>query len=84
MRKIKRRREDIEWLKALGKHLEELIRAKGFKSPYAFWVEALGDEVSRASLNYILKGEVDVKATTLKKLADSLEITPRDILDFNL
>lgn len=84
MIKIKRKKEDAQWLKALGEHLNQVILKKGYKSPYEFWVEALGEEVSRASLNYILNGRVDVKATTLKKLADALEITPSELLNFKI
>lgn len=81
MRRIKRDREDAKWLKALGSHLKSLIKEK-YDSPYEFWIESLGDSVSRSTMNFILNGEVDVKATTLRKLAESLEIDPKELLNF--
>lgn len=83
---LKRTRKDKDalWLEALGKHINKLIIDRGYKSPYEFWIHALGDEVSRASLNYILNGQVDPKITTLKKLAESLDLDPQEILNFKI
>lgn len=83
MRKNKRKKKRSV-IKALGEHINKIIIQKGFKSPYDFWIQALGEDVSRASLNYILKGSVDVKATTLKKIADALEIDAQEILNFKM
>ena len=72
------------WLKRLGEHINQMIIRKGFKSPYEFWIQVLGEDVSRASLNYILKGRVDVKATTLKKIADALDVPIQELLNFKM
>lgn len=81
MKKSKRSPDDEKWLKSLGKHISQLIEKKGYQSPYDFWVNALGDvSLSRSNLDYILKGQVDVQATTLKKLAEALDIPVQNIL----
>lgn len=81
--KGKNRSNDEErWLKALGNHIRQLIETKGYKSPYEFWVNNIGDQISRTTLNYILTGAVDVKATTLRKIARALGVNPKDILAF--
>lgn len=55
----------------MGAGLEKLIKEEGFLSPYDFWLQSdVG--ISRGTLNYVLRGEVDVKATTLKKIANAL------------
>lgn len=74
---------DTLWLNALGDHLRQKILQRGYKSPYEFWIQSLGDEVSRASLNYILNGRVDVRATTLKRIADALEMCHSELFDFD-
>lgn len=74
-----RSKEDSKWLKALGQHLEKVIKKKGYSSPYEFWINS-DIEISRATLNYVLKGEMDVKATTLKKIAAALELDVEDLL----
>ncbi len=82
MRKPNLSKEDKRWLEALGSHLDKLILQNGYKSPYEFWIEEAGDHLSRATLNYILNGEVDLKITTLRKFATLLEVEPKDILNF--
>ena len=82
MRKNTRSKKNDKWLKALGTHLFKLIEKKGYKSPYDFWVQKAGDDISRSALNYILNGEVDVKATTLKKLANALDVEVKEIFNF--
>ncbi|MBX9767585.1 MAG: helix-turn-helix domain-containing protein [Bdellovibrionales bacterium] len=82
MRKIDRSKLDQRYLMGLGKHINSLILEKGYKSPYEFWIERVGDDISRASLNYILTGKVDVKATTLRKLASALDVELRRLFDF--
>lgn len=84
MRRANRSKDDEKWLAALGVRLGKLIEQKGYKSVYDFWIQAVGDEVSRASLNYILNGKVDVKISTLRKLADGLEIDLKTLLDFRV
>lgn len=78
MKKGSKNRE--KWLKMLGKNISLLIAKKGYKSPYEFWIERLGDDISRASLNYILNGEVEMRIGTLKAIADALEVDPSEIL----
>lgn len=74
-----RSRDDRKWLAALGCHLDKLIKRKGYSSPYEFWLESDID-ISRTTLNYVLRGQMDVKATTLKKIASALELEIDDLL----
>jgi len=82
MNKSSRTKKEDKWLKALGKHIDELIKKQGYQSPYDFWIQKAGDDISRATLNYIINGEVDTKATTLKKIAQLLGLTPKDLFNF--
>lgn len=58
----------------LGHHVVTLIKQKGYKSVYDFWVNRAGDKVSRATLNYLAAGTGDPKLSTLILVADLLEI----------
>lgn len=83
MRSSKRTPDDEKWLKSLGKHIAKLIEKKGYASPYDFWIQEMGDaSLSRSNLNYILKGQVDVQASTLKKIADGLGVPVHQLLKF--
>lgn len=75
-------KEDKQWLESLGIHLDKMIKKNGYKSPYQFWIEQARGQLSRANLNYILNGEVDLKITTLRKIATLLGVEPKDILNF--
>ncbi|MGZ3693639.1 MAG: hypothetical protein ACXVBE_08630 [Bdellovibrionota bacterium] len=79
MRKTSRSKEDQKWLEAVGRRLQKAILAQGYASPYVFWVEELGDEISRSTLHYILEGKVDAKGTTYKKIADSLKLPVHEL-----
>ena len=82
MRDKARTKADEKWLNALGSHLEKLIKQEGYKSVYDFWIHKAGDDISRATLNFIVAGKSNPKATTLKTLAHLLEVKPSEILDF--
>ena len=71
------------WQKRLGRHIQGLITKKGYDSPYDFWLQKVGDEMSRTTLNYVLTGRYDPKASTLKKLADGLGVTLSELVDYN-
>ncbi|MBK9294841.1 MAG: helix-turn-helix transcriptional regulator [Oligoflexia bacterium] len=74
---------DKKWLKKLGLRIESLIKAKGYKSQYAFWIHSgIGDCISRSTLNAIINGHYDVKVTTLKILAKQLGTTVDSLLKF--
>ncbi len=77
-----KRRAENAWLKRLGKHIEQLIQKKGYESPYEFWLEKVGDEMSRTTLNYVLTGKFDSKVSTLKKLADNLGVSLSELVNF--
>lgn len=66
----------------LGKRIEKEIKKQGYTSPYEFWIEAAGDHISRAALNYIVAGKTDIKLTTLMTIAKLLKVKTRDLLDF--
>ena len=74
MERKRRGRADEKLFVALGKRVADLIREKGYKSPYAFWLEHGDDGLSRANLNYLLNGRSDPKLSTLYRIAEGLEI----------
>lgn len=78
----KKKSRQTEELRRFGKHLERLIVKKGYKSPYDFWIQKAGDEMARAGLNYLIAGKREPKLLTLILLADLLEVTPAELLDF--
>lgn len=78
-----KRKTENPWLKRLGKHIEAVMRKKGYDSPYEFWLEKVGDEMSRTTLNHVLTGKYDPKTSTLKKLADSLGMSLSELVDFD-
>ncbi|MCK5072280.1 MAG: helix-turn-helix transcriptional regulator [Bacteriovoracaceae bacterium] len=47
-----------------------------------FWINCAGDEISRASINFLLSGKTDPRATTLMKMAKLLRISQTEIFDF--
>ncbi len=83
-RKTNKPKGDQKWLVALGKHIEGLIRARGFESAYDFWINSASDHFSRAALQYIIAGKRDPKATSLCVLAKLLGVKPSVLLDFEL
>lgn len=83
MRRISKKSGDQKWLKALGKNIELLIKEKGYHSVYDFWVQKAGDHIARASLNYIVRGSTDPKASTLKLIARLLKIPMKRLFEIN-
>lgn len=69
-------------LKDFGRHIEGLILSKGYSSPYDFWIKCAGDEMSRASLNYIISGVREPKLLTILLLMQLLEVTPEEFFNF--
>lgn len=63
----------------LGKRLYELRNAKGYSLEYL----ANLCEVNRKHYPLIEKGEIDIRLSTLEKLAIGLEIDLYELLDFN-
>ena len=82
MRGKGRSNADQKWLKALGANLEKIIKEKGYSSVYDFWIQKAGDQISRASLNFIVAGKSDPKATTIRTLARLLKVKESRLLDF--
>lgn len=75
------KKEEV-YLRAFGQHVDRLIKKRGYKSAYDFWVNRAGDHISRAALNYILAGKNEAKLLTLRTLANLLDIDSKDLLDF--
>ena len=82
MRKAGKSKADAKWLADLGNHVHQLILDAGYKSSYDFVNEVAGDDISKSGLNFIINGESDPKATTLRALAKHLGIKPSDLLNF--
>ncbi|MBX3032599.1 MAG: helix-turn-helix domain-containing protein [Bdellovibrionaceae bacterium] len=78
----KRKLNNNEELRRFGKHLEGLILKQGYSSAYDFWVQTAGDEMARASLNYLISGKREPKLLTLILLADLLEVSLSELMDF--
>lgn len=70
------------WLKSLGSHISELIKKKGYTSPYELWIERGEGMVSRATLNNVIQGKRDHKITSLRNIAKMLNVPLKDLLDF--
>jgi hypothetical protein len=68
-----------EYNRELGVHVEALIKTGGYKSIYDFWINRAGDHISRASLNYLVAGRGDPKLSTLRIVAELLEIPFKNI-----
>lgn len=81
-RKKEREKIDQIFLKSLGQHIAKLIKSKGYISPYEFWIERADDLFSRTGLHYTLTGQKDVKITTLRAIAEALEISLDELLKF--
>ena len=77
-----RQKIDRAFLKGLGRRIHGLILERGYLSPYEFWVEKSDGLFSRASLNFILNGEKDVRITSLRILAQCLDIPLDELLKF--
>ena len=82
MRSVGKSKKDELWLKALGARIRSLIAQKGYASEYEFWVEKVGDKISRGGLNFIVKGKTDPKATTLRILAKALRVDLSELFRF--
>ena len=79
MRRKSKSKKDDEWLKEFGRNLEELILCRGYNSVYDFWKQEGHKYLSRASLNYIIAGEVDPRLSTVRSLLGALEIDSKDL-----
>lgn len=83
MKRRGKNKGDLAYLKALGKNVQRIMKEKGYETPYDFWINRAGDELSRAAINYIVTGESDPKATTIRALARLLGVEPRELFDFS-
>ena len=82
MKRVGKNQSDTKWLQALGKHIQGLILSKGYKSVYDFWLNEAGDHMSRATLNYIVSGTGDPKASTIKVIASLLGVNTAELFEF--
>jgi transcriptional regulator with XRE-family HTH domain len=76
----RRGKSDEKIFSELGKRVAALIKEKGYKSPYVFWLEHGDEGLSRSNLNYILNGKSDPKLSTLRRIAEGLEIDISELL----
>lgn len=80
MERKRRGKTDDKYFVALGKRVSKLIEEKGYKSPYSFWLENGDDGLSRSNLNYLLNGRSDPRLSTLRRVAEGLEIELAELL----
>lgn len=70
--------KDKKFLKALGLHLKKLREQKGLSQlDLGVKMDNYAEQISR-----IERGQINVTICTLKNIADSLEMSLRDLLDF--
>ena len=74
MERKRKGNSDNKFFAALGKKVASLITEKGYKSPYAFWLEHGEEGLSRSNLNYVLNGKSDPKVSTLRRIAEGLDV----------
>ncbi len=77
-----KKKGQAQYLRAFGKHLALTIERRGYCSPYDFWIRKAGDHLSRASINFLVLGKKDPKLSTIRILARLLNVSPKDLLDF--
>jgi hypothetical protein len=76
----RKRPQDKQFLKKLGKRIEGIIIDKrGYSSLDAFSLE-FSDLIAKPTLYAICKGERDMKITTLIGLAEALEMSLMDLI----
>ncbi|MFA5582608.1 MAG: helix-turn-helix transcriptional regulator [Bacteriovoracaceae bacterium] len=80
MKKANKKNND-NWSEWFGNRIRSLIEKKGYKSPYDFWIQECGDDISRATLDNILNGRYDPKISTIRKIARALNISLKTIFD---
>lgn len=80
MSRKRRGTADDKYFKSLGKRVAKLIEEKGYKSPYSFWLEHGEEGLSRSNLNYLLNGRSDPKISTLRRIAEGLDVELADLL----
>ena len=82
MKNTGKSKADDLWLQRLGKKIQELIRAKGYASPYELWIEKGDEKISRSTINYIINGKIDPKVSTLRIVAKMLNVELVDLFHF--
>lgn len=78
MEKRVRKSEMSKEIILLGKHIEEIIKEKGFKTREV----AHDADMDVENLRKYLKGKQEMKITTMLKIAKSLNVTVEELFDF--
>ena len=79
-RRATRTRKEQTELKKLGKRIHSLIVEEGHESLYSFWLHLDHDEISKAALSAIVRGDSNPKYLTLIKIAKALKTDPSNLL----
>lgn len=69
---------DKKFLKAFGKHLKKMREDKGFSQSYLANIAG----VERSQIIRMENGELNTTISTLKVLADALEVDKKELMDF--
>lgn len=69
-------RNDV-FLKKLGKHIAKIRKEKGF-SQDRLYIES---ELARRTIDRLETGQVDPRATTLKKISKTLKVPLSELVD---
>ncbi|OJW80274.1 MAG: hypothetical protein BGO69_05430 [Bacteroidetes bacterium 46-16] len=70
---------DQQYLKAFGKHLDELIKAKGMTPEE---VAAIGN-LETKQIYRVKNGEHSPTLATIISIAEGLHVHPKELFDFN-
>ena len=73
-------KEKDKFLKALGVHVKKVRRSAAFSQDDVY----LQGELSRATMSRIEHGSVDVQIWTLKRVADTIGVPLKKLLDFDM
>jgi transcriptional regulator with XRE-family HTH domain len=70
--------KNIEYMKAFGKHLQKLRNSKNFTQ------ELLSYEanIPISQIGRIERGEINTTISTIKAIASALDISPKELFDF--
>lgn len=72
-------KEKKKFLKKLGEHVKRVRRSKGFSQDRVY----LEGSLSRATMSRIEHGQVDVQIWTLARVADTIGVPLKSLLDFD-
>lgn len=68
-----------EYLQKFANHLKKLRKQKGLTQDDL----AISDEISRSTIGMVETAKTDLTLSKIKIIADTLGVSPKELLDFN-